>query len=249
MLSEITQEELSAALDGVADEILAQGHVDRPPVDAAALAGRLGLEILMDDAQEGRARFVRLGGYRGSQPRGAILLRSDPRPERRQWAVAHEIGESTAYRVFAALGIDPREISPVWREAVANYLAGRLLLPAAWLTADAAACRWDLLALKQIYATASHELIARRMLDFAPPIIITVIDQEQISLRRSNVRGRVPPMSAAEKECWKSVHQHNRPEETRETLSTIRGWPIHEEGWEREILRREVSAGEENAEC
>ena len=41
--------------------------------------------------------------------RATILLRPEPRHERRHWAVAHEIGEHVAHRVFAGWGADPRE--------------------------------------------------------------------------------------------------------------------------------------------
>ena len=109
---------------------------------------------------------------RGSGPsRATILLRPEPRFERRQWAVAHEIGEHVACRVFALWGVDPRETQANAREHVANNLAGRLLLPTAWFAADAVACGWDLLGLKARYRTASHELIARRMLECRPPVI------------------------------------------------------------------------------
>jgi hypothetical protein len=99
---------------------------------------------------------------------------------------------------------------------------------------------WDLLMLKSRYATASHELIARRMLECRPPAIITIFDQGSIHFRRSNLPGRVPPLSAAERECWQVVHEQNRPREARDGLRRVQGWPVHEEGWKREILRTEV---------
>ena len=136
-----------------------------------------------------------------------ILLRSDPRGERRHWAVAHEIGEFAAYRVFTQWGVDVREVAPRAREEVANRLAGRLLLPTAWFLADAASGGWDLLALKSQYATASHELIARRMLECPPPVIVTIFDHRAVSFRRSNVPGQVPPPSAAE---WPVAHGPRR---------------------------------------
>ena len=86
--------------------------------------------MAVDDRQQGRARYVRLGSHRAARPKATILLRPDPRCERRQWAVAHEIGEHVAHRVFHLLGIDPREAAPDRRERAANHLAGRLLLPA-----------------------------------------------------------------------------------------------------------------------
>src|SRR5688500_2245086 len=104
MLPEIPEEQVRAAVEGVALELLAEGDVFSPPVDMAVLAERLGIVIARDGASETRARFVRIGGASAGQ--ATIYLADDPRPERRQWAIAHEIGESQAYRVFADLGVD-----------------------------------------------------------------------------------------------------------------------------------------------
>jgi len=240
MLCEITREELSAGLDTVAMEVLRGAGIERPPVDAIALARRLGVTVAWDDRQRGRARYVRLRGTKGRGPRPTILLRPEPRRERRQWAVAHEISEHVAHRVFALLLIDPREAAPNARERVAVHLASRLLLPGLWFAVDAPACNWDLLELKSRYATASHELIARRMLDFSPPVIITIFDHGELYFRRSNVPGQVPPPSPAEMASWESVHADNRPHRSVEGVRAIQGWPVHEPGWKREILRTEV---------
>jgi Zn-dependent peptidase ImmA (M78 family) len=241
MLSCITAEELAGALDAVAAELLDRAGVDRPPVDALWVAQAVGLTVATDDEQQGRARYVRLRGLRGRASRPTILLRPEPRPERRHWAVAHEIGEHAAHRIFHRLGVDPRTVSPKAREGVANQMAGRLLLPTAWFAGDAAAADWDLLALKARYPSASHELIARRMLELAAPAIISIFDHERLSFRRSNVPGRAPPPTRDEIACWKAVHRRGRPYEIAEGMARIRGWPVHEPGWKREILRTEVA--------
>ena len=240
MLPEFTREELATGLDCVADEVLQRAGVRSPPVDAFAVAGTLGIAVALDDRQAGRARYVRLSDRRPGRSRAAILLRSEPRIERRQWAVAHEIGEHVAYRVFLKWGVDPRETAPNARELVANNMAGRLLLPTAWFVADGAACGWDLLRLKARYPTASHELIARRMLECRPAVIISIFDHRRISFRRSNLPGRVPPPSAAEINCWRDVHRSNRPQRANQGPGRVQGWPIHEDGWKRGILRREM---------
>jgi hypothetical protein len=242
MLAELAPEELADALNAVAAEVLAAAGVHSPPVDAFAVARALGITVAEDDRQWGRARFVRLKGRGRSAPRATILLRPDPRPERRQWAVAHEIGEHAAYRLFEMLSVDPREADPAARERTANQLAGRLLLPAAWFGEDGPALDWDLPELKTRYATASHELIARRMLDFPPPVVITIYDHGGISLRRSNVFGRVPPPSARETECWRRAHETGLAHQVSDASCTVRAWPVHEEGWKREIARTEVDA-------
>ncbi|HUT94383.1 MAG TPA: hypothetical protein VMY37_33295, partial [Thermoguttaceae bacterium] len=105
---------------------------------------------------------------------------------------------------------------------------------------DASVLGWDLLELKARYSTASHELIARRMLEFSPPVIVSIFDHRCVYFRRSNVPGQVPPPSPAERDCWQTVHEQNRPEQTFDGVQAIQGWPVHEPGWKREILRAEV---------
>ena len=241
MLPQVADEELAAALDRPVAELLASAGLENPPVDAVALAKRLGFTLAWDDGQSSRARLVRLAGR---QPCGglSILLKHDPRPERRQWAVAHEIGEYLSPQVFNALGTDPQAAPLLAREKIANLLASRLLLPTDWFAADAAENDWDLLELKSRYATASHELIARRMLDFSIPVVISIIDQGRLEFRRSNVTGRVPPLSPLERTCWRKIHSEGLPTGPLEFGATVvRGWPIHEPDWRREILRLELS--------
>jgi len=243
MLPEITVEELSMGLDAVVMDVLDQVAVEGPPVDAVTLAHRLGITVAVDARQPVRARYVRLSGARGRRARAAIVLRPEPRAERLQWALAHEIGEHVVHRVFAALGVDARQTGPEARESVANHLAGRLLLPGPWFAADGAECGWDLSRLKARYTTASHELIVRRMLELPPPVIISIFDQGQLYFRRSNVPGRAPAPSPAEIRCWRVVHERGRAHRVRHEMRLIQGWPVHEEGWKREILRTELETG------
>ncbi|MBN2024937.1 MAG: ImmA/IrrE family metallo-endopeptidase [Pirellulales bacterium] len=247
MLPELTPEEVDHALDGVAEEALAEAGIRQPPIDAIVLAETLGMTVALDNRQRGRARCARLGGRADAATRPVILLRDDPRPERRHWAVAHEIGEHLAWRVFARLGVDPREAPPTGREGVANQLAGRLLLPRAWFCADGRAGDWDLVELKQRYATASHELIARRMLEIPPPVIVTLFDQGRITWRCGNQPGRAGPPSPDERACWQVAHAENRPDRRQRGAVSIQAWPIHEPSWRREILRTTVPAWEETA--
>jgi Zn-dependent peptidase ImmA (M78 family) len=240
MFSGLSAEQWAASLDGVANQVLDAAQVFHPPVDAMTVARAIGLTVATDDQQQGRARYVHLRGHRGRASRPTILVKSDPRAERRQWAVAHEIGEHVAHRVFYDLGADPRTVSPRIRETVANQMASRLLLPTAWFAADAAAEDWDLLALKARYSTASHELIARRMLELPPAVIVSIFDQGRLTFRRGNVSVRTPPPSPEEIRCWKAVHRRCRSDEISHEMTRIRGWPIHEPDWKREILRTEL---------
>lgn len=237
MLPEIAPEQYAKTLDGVADELLRDAGLDRAPIDALRLAAAMDIVVAVDARQAGRARFVRLRGQARARTRDSILIRPEPRPERRQWAVAHEIGERVAARVFDRLGIEALDAPPAARESVANELAGRLLLPSTLLRREAAACDWDLVELKRVFATASHELIARRMLDFATPVVVTVIDQERTSWRRSNVPGRVPSRTDRENAVWNEARLRGLPTEHAHGLQRWRCWPMHEDDWRREILR------------
>ncbi len=248
MLSEIPSEQFAAAIEACAREVLAEASVLAPPVDALHLARQLNLLVARDASMAGRARFVRLGMTNGAG-QGTILLADEDRTERRHWAVAHEVGESVACRVFAALGVSYVDIPSSGREAVANRLAGSLLLPRDWFASDGNAVDWDLLELKRIYATASHELIARRQLEMRPAVIITLFDQGQITWRRSNTTGSPPRLTMPERETWQTTFECGRSAkycgpDLASGIEGIRCWPVHEPGWRREILRTELAEWE-----
>ncbi len=245
MLSEIPDEEFAAAVDACAAEALWEAGIDGPPIDALVIADGLRLVVTHDYSMQHRGRFVRLANRadnRGGQ--GTIVVGIADRPEREQWTIAHEIGESMAYRVFDRLGVAFDETLPTAREAVANRLAGALLLPRRWFAVDGRDADWDLLLLKEKYSTASHELIARRMLEMRPPIVISVFDQGRLQWRRSNVTARPAELLREERDAWQAAHALGMP--TFESLDAESGlervdcWPIHEPGWKREIMRSEI---------
>ena len=245
MLSEIPEQEFAAALDASAAEVLWEAGVSEPPVDALAVADGLGLIVARDYSMPCRGRYVRLAEYNaegGGQ--GTIVVGAAERPEREQWAVAHEIGESIAYRVFDRLGVAFDEALPTSREIVANRFASALLLPRRWFASDGRDFDWDLFALKERYETASHELIARRMLEMRPPIVITICDLGRVHWRKSNVSARPPAMLPEEEAVWQDAHQTDLPAwerlDAESGLESVHCWPVHEADWKREILRSEV---------
>ncbi|HEX2476238.1 MAG TPA: ImmA/IrrE family metallo-endopeptidase [Lacipirellulaceae bacterium] len=246
MLSEIPEDEFAAALDACAAEVLWEAGVLEPPVDAHVVAKGLGLVVARDYCMPCRGRYVRLAeqdSHGGGQ--GTIVVGVAERPEREQWAVAHEIGESVAYRVFERLGVAFEDALPATREVVANRFASALLLPRRWFASDGRDLDWDLIALKDRYDTASHELIARRMLEMRLPIVITICDLGRVHWRKSNVSARPPAMLPEEKAVWQEAHQTGLPAWERLDaecgLESVHCWPIHEPDWKREILRSEVA--------
>lgn len=253
MFFDIPTRDYTTALDAVAEELLWEAGVHEPPVDVFLIAMRLGVVVTEDVALPGRAQLVRLDDRLAStvlevEPDTStptIVLGEELRFERRQFAVAHELGEFAAVRVFDHLAIDPRDVRLGSREQVANALAGRLLLPQRWLQKSGEMCDWDLAALKQMYWTASHELIARRLLDCTPPVVMTLFDEGRITWRRCNLGRSAAALLTAEHDCWQQCHHWATPvaqeaELAEGTRAIIRCWPVHEPHWRREIMRTEL---------
>jgi Zn-dependent peptidase ImmA (M78 family) len=125
-------------------------------------------------------------------------------------------------------------------ESLANRFAHHLLVPTAWFTDDAKLYDYDVLQLKQKYHTASHEVIAWRMLDLPAPCIITVVDNDHIHRRRSNSWHVRKELEEAEIQCQRYVNYYSRPRVVRANGWTVQGWPVHQSDWKREILRSVV---------
>jgi Zn-dependent peptidase ImmA (M78 family) len=239
MTEELSREEVHETVDRMVEELLGAAGVSAPPVDAIRIAQRhLGMIVCLDRRQGQRGRAQRSAG------RKQIFLRPEPSEERHQWTVAHEIGEHFKADLLARLGLEPGQTRAMSGESLANLFAQRLLVPGSWLRDDAPACDFDLPQLKARYVTASHEVIAWRLLDLPHPCIITVVDNGHVHRRRSNawrVRKELEPVEA---ECQRYVNYYSRPQLLVKDGWTVQGWPVHQSDWKREILRSVVEAPE-----
>lgn len=237
MTAAVAQRLWSRVLDEVAAEVLDRTKVTAPPVDALLVAGRLRILVAFDAGQQGRARHKKLAGA------PSIFLKPDERPERVQWAAAHELGEVLAHRVAERADISADELASGLREQIANQMASRLLLPRAWFFSDAERLGGSLPQLKAIYRTASHELIAWRLLDLPNPSIVTIFDKGRMVRRRASSGGQAPPLSAIERACWRQVHQSGQVLQHAVGGIVVQGCPVHEPHWKREILRTTPRGG------
>lgn len=243
MLAELPTQQVLATLDRCAEDLLWEAGVGAPPIDAFAVAARLGMAVVRDERLTNRARFARLASESPCGGVATISLAPDDREERRHFAVAHEIGEAHACRVYQTLGVDPLEADPHSRESVANALAGRLLAPRRWLLGVWREAAGDLLEVKSVFRTASHELLARRLLEAVPaPLVATITDNGRVAWRRWNLPGPAPPRSPLEIECQLEAQRGEAPvwfdrlsDSGLHHLAQVRCWPVHEPGWRREI--------------
>ncbi len=240
MLASLDWQEYVEVLEAVVEGVLRAANVSEPPIDPFRIARRLGLQVVWDARLPERGRYLRLRQEGGVPPRATMILQRHPRPERCYWAAAHELGEHLVYQVADRLGLEAEEDWGPGRERIANDLAARILLPTAWFFEDGRRLDWDLRALKVRYRTASHEAIARRMLEAEEPVVISIFDQGMLSWRRANRPGRVPPLAQAETLCWRMAHQQGQDHQQYSDNLRVRAWAVHEPGWRREILRTEA---------
>ncbi len=232
------REEVVSVLDQIVEELLAQAGVEGPPVDAIALAQRhLGMTVSLDSRQQERGRVQRAGR------RPQIFLRPEPTEERHQWTVAHEIGRHLRDQIHERLNLTREEARTLTGESLSNLFSSRLLVPTVWFATDAPAMAYDLLELKKRYRTSSHEVIALRFLDLPEPCIITVFDNDTVHRRKSNGPRVTKEVEPVEAKVQKYVHERGEPKTLREGNWTVQGWPIHQHGWKREILRSVVDEG------
>jgi predicted transcriptional regulator len=237
MRDDLSREEVSEEVDRAVTELLQAAGVQQPPVDAFAVAQRhLGMTVCLDRKQQQRGRAQRASGCQH------IYLRPEPSEERHQWTVAHEIGEHLKTDLLQRLGIEPGQTQAMSGESLANLFAHRFLVPTCWFRDDAFALEYDLLELKKRYRTASHEVIAWRMLDLPSPCIITIVDNGHIYRRRSNSWSVRRQLHDVEKECQHAVNDSGSPQVVRREGWTVQGWPVHQTDWKREILRSVVDA-------
>jgi Zn-dependent peptidase ImmA (M78 family) len=236
MTDDLSREEVLSNVDRAVEDLLQAAGVEGPPVDAIALAQRhLGMIVCLDRRQPQRGRAQRAAG------RKQIYLRPEPTEERHQWTVAHEIGEHLKAALLRRLGIEPEQTRAMTGESLANLFAHRLLVPTCWFASDAPAFDYDVLELKKRYRTSSHEVIALRFLDLPEPCVVTIVDNDHVSRRRSNA-WRVPKqLAAAERQCQQYVHYYSRPRVVQENGWTVQGWPVHQKDWKREILRSVIA--------
>jgi hypothetical protein len=227
-----SRDEVHEAVDRAVVDLLDAAGVTAPPVDAIALAqGHLGMVVCLDRTQPQRGRAQRVAG------RKQIFLRPEPSEERHQWTVAHEIGEHLKADLLRRLGVEPEQTRALSGESLANLFADRLLVPTRWLAAEARDCGHDLFELKERFSTASHEVIAWRLLDLDEPCIITIVDNDHVHRRRSNAWRINRDLSAPERACQQLVHQESRPHALRQDGWSVQGWPVHQVDWRREVLR------------
>lgn len=199
-------------LEQIATRVLEELDVQLP-INPDVLAHRLGLTVV--DGGRGCEGLLLL-------ELGQILVDETLRPERRAFAIAHELGHYLLRRE----GLPDTE-----RDA--NYLASALLLPRAEFERDLRREGWDLIKLRARYRWASFEALARRI----------------VALREARAFVFDKPLAGQRQPGWYSVPWGQRPTQTEkhaarmaaqlgapvEPYGGLTAWPVLEHDWHRVI--------------
>lgn len=220
-------------------ELLQRAGIDEPPIDPFEVARHAGHETQFD-ASLGQRGDVRWHGD------GAVLMVRPEAPtvcaasERECFACAHEVAEAgAAAEALRRAGVE--SVSSELREWTCNLFAGALLAPAEWFRSEYHACDGDLRWLKSVFATASHEVLARRFLTWETPTVITVLDNGRVTSRAGNCE--YSPLTPAELAAIEQSAVDGRHDV--DTVSggfRIQVWPVDTDGWRREIVRLTVDS-------
>jgi hypothetical protein len=230
MVEELSREEMVEAVDRTVTELLLAAKVVTPPIDAVVLARK---HLVLPENPKRRP---------GQRKQADSFTTASP--EQQQWEAALQIGDHLKTELLRRLGIDPNQPRPMMGESPSKLLAEHLLLPVVWFAKDALRVGFDVLSLKESYGTASHELIAWRMLDLSEPCIITLIDNDHVQRRRSNAWPVRKELAPPEQQCQQYVSHYSRPRVVRADGWTVQGWPVHRSDWKREILRSVVESAD-----
>lgn len=201
-------------LEQVAERVLEEADA-RLPINPDRIARHL--ELVVQDGGPGCEGLL----FREAS---LILVDDSLRPERRAFAIAHELGHW-----LSIVNGFPNT------EANANYLAAALLLPRDDFERHLRRWGWDLIALHARHRLASFEVIARRIVALR-------------SARAFVFDKPLPPRT--EKPKWYSVPGGHRPraverEAAREAalagapvepIGGVTGWPVLEHDWHRVIV-------------
>lgn len=158
--------------------------------------------------------------------------------ERECFACAHELAESSvAARILTKAGVD--DPSDELREWTCNLFAGALLAPADWFRQAWQEQAGDLRRVKRVFGTASHEVLARRLITWEVPTVVTVVDNGRVTSRTGNCQ-HIDKLTPTERQAVEKLSGRQRTIDLTAEPLRVEGWRIDADGWERIILRLTV---------
>ena len=110
-------------------------------------------------------------------------------------------------------------------------------MPTKMLRATLRDCKYDLVALKERFSTATPETIALRLLDLDEPCVVSIVDDGVVVTRRGNRNQAGKKLEPVEQQCHDRIAQLELPHRVRADGWTVQGWPVTGRAFRRIILR------------
>ena len=233
---EFSRDELFDAIDRLVGGLLERAGVVRPPVNALAIAEEhLGIPVAVVEPAEEDERGRRRPRARPAS--AGIVLSSDMTNEQRQKAAADGIARTLLPDILRKLDILPGSESKPFAAHIRGLVVARLLVPTKLLRFALKEFKYDLLALKKVFATATIETIALRLLDLDESCVISIVDDGVVASRQGNRSPATKRLEPAEQACLDKVMQLDLPHRVRIGGVTVQGWPVSDRLFRRIILR------------
>ena len=240
-MSEFSAEELFDAIDREVLDVLERHNLDGPPVDAEALA-QDEFDLLVREAtdedqapQPGRfgPRPARRPGFR------EVVIRPEATDQARQLICAKACAREIVPRVFTRLKAPFDRDNRSANAQVVGFIMPRLLLPTRWFRRDARKLQFHVLELRDIYATATYEMVAQRLLDIADddPVVVAVADDGSVVYRKANQGSPGRTLTAAEDKARRIAEETQEPAKARLAGWTSWAYPVPDGPYHRIILR------------
>jgi hypothetical protein len=215
-------------------DILTRCGISSPPVDLDLLVARFKARVVKSSHVAESALLRTREGW-------TIKVNREFRQERAAFRIAHELAHIYWSYPRNHQG-DPSLGGKL--EHYCSKFASLLLCPHQWLVRDAPEADYDLAALKQIYATVSHEALSIR-LSYLTPMVVTIFDNGQLYRRFSSPGLGYPPGGQGpETEIREAVDIYGKTREKYGTLKwggkerkvRVRGYPVFDGSFRRIIL-------------
>ncbi|MCI0703113.1 MAG: hypothetical protein L0241_18705 [Planctomycetia bacterium] len=233
---DFSQEELFEVVDRLIAGMLERAGVTAPPVNALKLAeSHLGIPIeVVDPVEEDESGRRR---PRARQSTSGIVLSPDMSDEQQQRAAAEGIARLLLPDILRKLDVPVGSESKQFASQLRGLAVPRLLIPTRLLRSALRECKYDVLALKAVFTTASAEMVALRLLDLDDPCVIAVVDDGVVAVKKSNRFPVSKKLEPAEQECVDRIMELDLPQRVRIAGWTVNGWPVPDRPFRRILLR------------
>lgn len=237
-MEEFTTEELMEAIDRVVLQLLQEAGIDEPPVPTIdLLQHQFNYTIAFQEEEEDEdphlARYKRPPRKQSRQ----LMLNPAQSDEGQSVAAARACAREMLPGILKRLGVVQGSDNRSVQNSLVSLIAPRLLLPGRWFEKSSRRANYDLIRIHEEFSTATFEMIAVRLLDFEDPMIISIVDDGAIALRKSNAFPVKRELVAAETDCLQKIQETEDPEKVRKDGWSVWGWPIPNGPFNRIILR------------